>query len=65
MREHLIGSADACDILGIDRSTLIRWVQLGKITPVQRLPGQTGAFLFARGDVDKRADEYAAERVAS
>jgi excisionase family DNA binding protein len=47
----LVGSAEACDLLRIDRSTLSRWVAAGKITPAQRLPGQNGAFLFRERDV--------------
>jgi predicted site-specific integrase-resolvase len=47
----LVGSAEACRLLGdINRSTLTRWVQLGTITPVMRLPNG-GAFLFKRADV--------------
>lgn len=51
----LIGSADACRILRIDRSTLSRWVAAGRIAPVHRLPGATGALLFSRADVEALA----------
>lgn len=57
--ETLIGSAEACDVLGIDRSTLSRWVALGHIAPALRLPGQTGAHLFDRADVERLARERA------
>ncbi len=50
--DELIGSADACDLLSIDRSTLSRWVSAGKLAPALRLPGPTGAFLFKREDVE-------------
>ncbi len=50
--DDLIGSADACDLLSINRSTLSRWVSAGKLTPTHRLRGTTGAFLFKREDVE-------------
>lgn len=55
----LIGSADVCAILRINRSTLSRWVAAGKLTPAQQLPGQTGAFLFQRDDIERLAPEPA------
>ena len=48
----LIGGQEAAELLGIDRSTLSRWVSAGKIAPAQRLNGRTGAFLFERSAVD-------------
>lgn len=54
--EDLIGSAEACSLLGdIDRSTLTRWVQLGRIEPAMRLPGPNGAYLFRRADIEALA----------
>lgn len=47
----LIGSREACDRLGIDRSTLSRWVAAQKITPAMQLPGERGAMLFYPADV--------------
>lgn len=55
----LLGSAEVCERLGIDRSTLTRWVQLGKAEPAMRLPGNTGAFLFTPAEVDRLVAEYA------
>jgi predicted site-specific integrase-resolvase len=43
---NLIGSAELCEVVGIDRSTLSRWVQVGKITPAMKLPGKRGAMLW-------------------
>lgn len=48
---ELIGSAEACALLGIDRSTLSRWVKDGRLTPTTKLPGIRGAFIFDRADV--------------
>lgn len=43
---ELIGSADVCALLGIERSTLIRWVQLGQVKYTIKMPGKSGAYLF-------------------
>lgn len=43
---NLIGSAEVCFRLDIDRSTLIRWCQLGRIQYAQKLPGPRGQYLF-------------------
>ena len=57
----LIGSAEACRILGdISRSTLTRWVESGRITPAYRLPGENGAVLFTRAEVERVAAERSA-----
>lgn len=42
----LIGSAEVCTRLDIDRSTLIRRCQLGRISYVTKLPGPRGQYLF-------------------
>lgn len=49
----LMTSKEVCAALGIDRSTLTRWVQDGKVTPAQKLPGLRGAYLFERGVLDR------------
>jgi predicted site-specific integrase-resolvase len=50
----LIGSAEACSILGdIDRGTLVRWIAAGKIAYVTKLPGGTGAYVFDRAEVER------------
>lgn len=43
---QFIGSADVCKRLGIDRGTLTRWIQLGRIKPAGKLPGANGAYLW-------------------
>jgi excisionase family DNA binding protein len=53
----LIGSAEACEILGIDRSTLTRWVDKGRILPVHKNPGQTGSYIFQRTEVERLKDQ--------
>ena len=57
--DPLIGSAEVCERLRIDRSTLTRRVARGEITPVQKLPGETGAYLFEAGEVARAEAEQA------
>lgn len=49
----LVASADVCDTLYIDRSTLSRWVKDGTAVPTMRLPGARGAFLFSAEEVER------------
>lgn len=58
--EKLLSSAEVCDLLHIDRSTLSRWVAAGRIKPAHQLPGRTGAFLFNDSDVSALAKALAA-----
>jgi hypothetical protein len=61
-----IPTRDALDILGYTNpSTITRYVQSGKLTPSRKLPGKNGAYLFWRADVQRLADQQAAERAAS
>lgn len=60
----LIGSAEACEILGVHRATLIRWTEQDKLTPVHRNPGLTGAYVFRRADVERLRDELADRRAS-
>lgn len=52
------GAAEACKRIGIDRSTLSRWVKDGTAAPAMRLPGKTGAFLFTDEEIDRLAEWY-------
>ena len=63
----LIGSVEAAEILGVDVSTISRWVtgdrrRTRRLTVALRLPGKTGAKLFRRSDVEALANELAEER---
>lgn len=51
-KPDLIGSAEACELLGIDRSTLTRWVDTGRLDYWVKMPGKTGAYLFEREAVE-------------
>lgn len=48
----LIGSAEACVILGIDRGTLSRWVAARRLDYWVKLPGVNGAMMFDRAVVE-------------
>lgn len=56
----LMTSAEVCDELHIDRSTLSRWVSLGRIVAAHKLPGIRGPFLFDRSEVERVKEEVAA-----
>jgi excisionase family DNA binding protein len=69
MDDDLVTTAEACEMLGVERSTLIRWTHAGrppKITPAERLTvgGRYGAYRFRRADVEALARELADEREA-
>lgn len=52
----VIGSREVCRLLGINKSTLSRWVAAGKITPASRLgSGPTCAYVFNRAEVEALA----------
>jgi excisionase family DNA binding protein len=57
--DDLLASVEVCEALHIDRSTLSRWVQVGRIEPAMRLPGKRGAMLFSRSAVDALAAKLA------
>lgn len=50
--DQTVTSKQACTRLGIDRSTLTRWVADGRLTPAFKFPSKAGAFLFAPEDID-------------
>ncbi len=56
----VVNTGEACGMLGgVNRSTLKRWVDEGKITPLRKLPGWTGGYLFDRAEVERFAAERA------
>ena len=48
---QLIGAAEAAEILKLDRSTLNRWISRQIITPLAKLDGPRGVYVFDRADV--------------
>lgn len=57
---EIIGSAEAAEILGVDRRTLTRMVADGRIEPATKLPARTGAYLFDRAAIEALANADAA-----
>lgn len=49
--DHLT-TAEVAATLGVDVRTVHRWVTAGELTPLTKLPGLRGAYLFARSDVE-------------
>lgn len=62
--DPLIGSVEAAGILGIDPSTITRWVEKGIVTPVTKAPGRYGAFMFSRSQIVRLARERLARRAS-
>jgi predicted site-specific integrase-resolvase len=52
-----ITTAQAAPILGVAIQTISKWVRTGRLQPSRQLPGRSGAFLFARGDIERLARE--------
>lgn len=59
---NLDRASEVCERLGIDRSTLSRWVKSGRITPAMKLDGLRGPYLFEPSEVERVAAEMAAEK---
>lgn len=52
MDEDLIGTAEAARVLGVTQRTAKRLAQRGELRFVVKMPGDTGAYLFNRLDVE-------------
>lgn len=54
-----ITAREAAELLGVTVSTISRWATPAqpRLTPSRKLPGQTGAYLFRRRDVERLAKE--------
>ena len=50
--EDLITAPEAGAILGKSARTVQRMIPTGELTPVRKLPGPNGAYLFRRSDVE-------------
>lgn len=64
---NMIGSAEAAEILGVSRATVLRWADADRDIrlPGHKLPGETGAYVFDRADVEALRDELAAQQAAA
>lgn len=57
---ELVGTAEAAQILDCSIWTVRRLRLAGRLVPAQKMPGETGAFLFHRSDVEALTTELAA-----
>jgi excisionase family DNA binding protein len=53
----LIGTAEATEMLGVSKDTLIRMVARGTLKAAHKMSGTSGAYLFERADVEQLARE--------
>lgn len=58
----LVPTRVVCEILGVTPSGVSRMVSRGTLKPVIKTPGDRGAFLFARPDIDALRESRAAEQ---
>jgi predicted site-specific integrase-resolvase len=61
---NFISSAEVATRLGFDRATLTRWIQMGRITPAQKLRGRNGTYLFTEEEFERVKDTVERGRVA-
>jgi excisionase family DNA binding protein len=52
-----VTAAEAADMLGVDRRSVVRFIEHGDLKPAMKLPGRTGAYLFARDEVEQLRDQ--------
>lgn len=57
----LLKTADVAKLAKVDVATVNRWAKSGRLPVAVQVPGETGARLFRRSDVDHVLDELTAE----
>lgn len=60
MKDELLTTAQVAERFKVRSRTVNRWAEAGELEVAMRLPGRTGANLFAPAEVDR----FAAEREA-
>jgi len=53
----LLSAAEAAELLGCSKRTIHRRILRGELPAARQMPGETGAFLLRRSDVE-RARQY-------
>ena len=56
----MIGAAAAAEILKTSKRNVQHLTKTGRLNPVQKLPGKTGAYLYERANVINLATQRAA-----
>ena len=59
--QTLIGSAEACRILGVSRATLTRWAKAGRLHATPTSDATNAALVFDRAEVERVKAEAASE----
>lgn len=49
-------AAEAAHLLNVNRATVTRWIQAGRLTPITKLPGLRGAYLLNTDEVHALAN---------
>lgn len=57
---EMLTTAQAALRLGLHVSTVNRMAAAGELTPLMKIPGKTGAYLFSSTEVDRLRAERAA-----
>lgn len=47
-----LATSEVADHFGVDRSTVTRWVEQGRLEAAHKNPGRTGSFVFKRDVVE-------------
>lgn len=58
--DELVSTAEAARIIGRHVRTIHRAVADGRLTPITKIEGKTGAYLFRRADVEALRESGAA-----
>lgn len=53
-------TAEIADAHGVSYRTVLNWVRTGRVTPVTKLPGRTGTYLFGPDALPKHLREETA-----
>jgi excisionase family DNA binding protein len=53
---ELVSTPEVAKMLGISRAAVTRRVTAGTLTPAFKMPGDTGAYLFHREDIEALAE---------
>ena len=65
MTSDLVGTKDAAIILGVSTRTVKRYARLGdELVPIAKMPGERGAYVFHRAQVEALAARRATRREA-
>lgn len=60
--EVIMGAAEAAKVLGVDRTTVLRWARSGRLTFLRKMAGRRGDFLFDGNLIRRTAAELVVER---